>query len=79
MIRTTVKSNGNIVLSSRGRGGIGGSILTAKPHFHGGYFINWWYGVGECFEYVSKLTELMSIAKSEEFRIMKRPYRPYFD
>jgi len=79
MITTKVKSNGNIVLRSSG---IGGSILNARPHPHGGYEIFWWYGVGDCFEYVGDFLDLISLAKSEELRHWKwynraRPYRDY--
>ena len=77
MISTLVKNNGNISITSRGRGGIGGSIISAKPHPHGGYYIDWWYGIGACFEYVGDFLNLISIAKSEERRIM-RPHRFYF-
>lgn len=77
MISTLVKNNGNIVLRSTG---IGGSILNAKRHLHGGYVIFWWFGVGDCFEYVGKFTDLISIAKAEEEKHRRcyespRPYR----
>ena len=73
MISTHIKANGNIVLRSTG---IGGSILNARPHVNGGYAIFWWYGVGDCEEYVEKFLDLISLAKSQEDRHKRHQERP---
>lgn len=79
MISTHIETSGNIVLRSTG---IGGSILNARQHTDGRYVIFWWYGIGDCEEYVEKLSDLISLAKSEENRHKRhqnrpRPYRDY--
>ena len=79
MISTHIKANGNIILRSTG---IGGSILNARQHVDGRYEIFWWFGVGDCEEYVEKFLDLISLAKSEEDRHKRhrerpRPYRDY--
>ena len=67
MIRTLVHSDGRISLNSSRIG----SLLVARRHLHGGYYIYWWYGAGRCFEYVGRFTDLLSIANAEELRHWK--------
>lgn len=60
MLKIKVRNDESINFRCKSRG-----IFDAKPHPNGGYIIYWWYGIGDCFEFVDKFTDLISLANAD--------------